>query len=345
MAWIKRNLYFAIGSLVAIILMGVGGFLLYQQMADENKVSEDITGLYTEFDQLNNQNPHPGMAGEGKIDNVKAAQEQRESLRAYIEKIRPYFKTITPIPDIPTNKMSNADIATQLRNTIVQLQRTAEQQSVLLPHDYYFTFEAQRKLMIFDPASHDKIATHLGEIKAICEILFDAKINSLEFLRREVVSTDDLNAPDYLSPDQKTISTPLADLTPYRVTFQCFSTELASVLSGLAASPYALIVKSVNVEPASPTSMAAGVPGGFGSPTAGFAPGGPGFAPNPGGFGGPPRGGMPNQFAPNPNYPTPGFQPTPASAPARPGAPAVFLNEKPLRVSLLIEVVKLKPMK
>ena len=47
MAWIKRNLYFAIGSLVAIILMGAGGFLLYQQMADENKVSEDITGLYT----------------------------------------------------------------------------------------------------------------------------------------------------------------------------------------------------------------------------------------------------------------------------------------------------------
>ena len=341
MAWIKRNLYFAIGSLVAIILMGAGGYLLYQQMSDENKVSEDITSLYTEFDQLNNQNPHPGMAGEGKIDNVKAAQEQRESLRAYIEKIRPYFKPITPIPDIPTNKMSNADIATQLRNTIVQLQRAADQQSVLLPHDYYFTFEAQRKLMIFDPASHDKIATHLGEIKAICEILFDAKINSLEFLRREVVSTDDLIAPDYLPPDQKTTSTPLADLTPYRVTFQCFSTELASVLSGLAASPYALIVKSINVEPASPTGLAAGVPGNS------FAPPTPGFAPNPGGFGGPPRGGMANQYAPNPNYPTPGFQPTPApaAAPGRPGMPTVFLNEKPLRVSLLIEVVKLKPMK
>jgi len=341
MAWIKRNLYFAIGSLVAIILMGAGGYLLYQQMSDENKVSEDITSLYTEFDQLNNQNPHPGLPGEGKIDNVKAAQEQRESLRAYIDKVRPYFKPITPIPDIPTNKMSNADIATQLRNTIVQLQRAADQQSVLLPHDYYFTFEAQRKLMIFDPASHDKIATHLGEIKAICEILFDAKINSLEFLRREVVSTDDLNAPDYLPPDQKTTSTPLADLTPYRVTFQCFSAELASVLSGLAASPYALIVKSVNVEPASPTALAAGVPGGS------FAPPTPGFAPNPGGFGGPPRGGMAGQYAPNPNYPTPGFQPTPApaAAPGRPGMPTVFLNEKPLRVSLLIEVVKLKPMK
>jgi len=344
MAWIKRNLYFAIGSLIAIILMGAGGFLLYQQMADENKVSEDITSLYAEWDTLNNQNPHPGMSGEGKIDNVKAAQEQRASLRAYIEKIRPYFKPIAPIPDIPTNKMSNADIATQLRNTIVQLQRAAEQQSVLLPHDYYFTFEAQRKLMIFDPASHDKIATHLGEIKAICDILFDAKVNSLEFLRREIVSTnDDVNAPDYLPPDQKTTSTPLADLTPYRVTFQCFSAELASVLGNLAASPYGLIVKNINVESASPSASNMGAA--VGAPV-GFAPAAPpGFAPNPGGFGGPPHGGMmPNQYMPNPNYPPPaGFQP--GAAPARPGGPTVFLNEKPLRVTLLIEVVKLKPMK
>jgi hypothetical protein len=344
MAWIKRNLYFAIGSLIAIILMGAGGYLLYQQMSDENKVSEDITSLYAEWDTLNNQPINPGMSGEGKTDNVKAAQEQRASLRAYVEKIRPYFKPIAPIPDIPTNKMSNADIATQLRNTIVQLQRAAEQQSVLLPHDYYFTFEAQRKLMIFDPASHDKIATHLGEIKAICDILFDAKINSLEFLRRELVSTnDDLNAPDYLPPDQKTTSTPLADLTPYRVTFQCFSAELASVLANLAASPYGLIVKNINVEPASPTAAGSAAAGGYVPGTSGFVPGGPGFAPNPGGFGGPPHGGMPNQFAPNPNYPQPGL--APAAAPARPGGPTVFLNEKPLRVSLLIEVVKPKPMK
>src|SRR5260221_11026564 len=109
MAWIKRNLYFAIGSLVAIILMGAGGYLLYQQMSDENKVSEDITSLYTEFDQLNNQNPHPGMAGEGKNYNVKSAQEKGERLRADIEKIRTDFKTITPIPKNPTIKMSNAD--------------------------------------------------------------------------------------------------------------------------------------------------------------------------------------------------------------------------------------------
>ena len=345
MAWIKRNLYFAIGSLVAIILMGAGGYLLYQQMSDENKVSEDITSLYAEWDTLNNQNPHPGMAGEGKIDNVKAAQEQRQSLLAYIAKVRPYFKPITAITDISTNKVSNADIATQLRNTIVQLQRTAEQQSVLLPHDYYFSFEAQRKLMVFDPASHEKIATHLGEIKAICEILFDAKINSLEFLRREVVSTDDLNAPDYLPPDQKTTSTSLADLTPYRVTFQCFSTELASVLGNLAASPYGLIVKNINVEPATPTASAAGGSVGFAPAAPAYAPGAPGFAPNSGGYGVPPHGGMPGQYAPNPNYPPPGFQPTPAPAPARPGMPTVFLNEKPLRVTLLIEVVKLKPTK
>ena len=32
------------------------------------------------------------------------------------------------------------------------------------------------------------MAVHLGEIKAICDILFDAKINYLIGIRREVVS-------------------------------------------------------------------------------------------------------------------------------------------------------------
>ena len=40
----------------------------------------------------------------------------------------------------------------------------------------------------------------------------------------------------------------LAVLTPYEVTFRCFSSELAAVLAGLASSPYALLVKTINVE-------------------------------------------------------------------------------------------------
>ena len=42
MAWIKRNLFFFIGSLVALALMGVGGYLSVHPDAAENQVTADI---------------------------------------------------------------------------------------------------------------------------------------------------------------------------------------------------------------------------------------------------------------------------------------------------------------
>ena len=72
----------------------------------------------------------------------------------------------------------------------------------------------------------------LGEVKGICEVLFEAKVNSLDNLRRERVSADDSKGPqtDYLG--EKSVTNELAVLTPYEVTFRCFSSELAAVLAG-----------------------------------------------------------------------------------------------------------------
>jgi len=328
MAWIKRNLYFLLGSLVALALMIVGGVLLFKQISDENAFADDIKSKYAELKRLSDQKPHPGH---GQIDNIKAAKEQAAALRASASKLSPYFQRITPIPDTALGKVSNEDFAGQLRNTVAHLQRSAEQQSVLLPHDYYFTFEAQKSLMIFDPASLDKLAVHLGEIKALCTILFDAKINSLESIRREIASTNDTYAADYLT-DQKTVSTPLADQTPYRVNFHCFSAELATVLGKLAGSPNGFIVKGINVEPAAPTTAAEGMSA---QPMQNYYPNQttvPGYV-NPDGTrrgsGGPMAGG--------------GLQPVTA-APRNTG-PTVFLNEHPLKVTLLVEVVKPKQKK
>ena len=247
MAWIKRNLYFVIGTLVALGLMGHGGYYLYTQYTKEAAVTDQITDQYKELDRLNNLNPHPGS---GSVDNVKAAKEQDATLHDYLAKTRAYFQRPVAIPDSP--KVINAEFAAQLRNTVAELQRDATNAAVQLPNDYYFTFESQRKLMIFEPGSLEKLAVRLGDIKEICGVLFAAKVNSLDSIRREIVSPlNDQNAPDYLG--LKTTSTPLADLAPYEVTFRCFSAELASVLGGLAGSPHGFIVRTINVEPAATT--------------------------------------------------------------------------------------------
>lgn len=317
MAWIKRNLYFVIGSLIAVGLMGVGGYLLYTQIAAENEVTTGIEKAYSDLAELNKQNPHPG---DDKVDNIQAAKDQEAVLRKYIEQTRPFFKRIPAIPE--TAKVSNSDFARELRNTVFQLQRTAEQQSVQLPNDYYFTFQAQKRLMIFDPNSLEKLAVQLGEIKVICDVLFAARINSLDSIQRETVSTNDNFPSDYLA--QKTVSLPLADVAPYRVTFRCFSGELAQVLGGLASSPHALTVKTINVEPAAQSSEEGGIAGGTNSPI------------------------TPGQPAPTNvryNRTTGRMEPIPQNvAPApTPGRAATFLNEKQLRVTLMITVTRLKP--
>ena len=325
MAWIKRNLFFVIGSFIALVLMGVGGYWLYTQIALESQVADQIAAQYAELTRLNNLNPNPGDTK--TIDNVKATKEEEAQLRAYINKMTPFFQRITPIPDAGTNKVSNSEFAAELRNTVALLRKSASQQSVLLPEDYYFTFEAQRKTMIFDPASLDKMAVELGDIKGICEIFFNAKVNSLDAIRRESVSVNDNNPPDYLP--QKTTVTPLADLVPYEVTFRCFSTELGTVMSSLANSPYGFIVKTINVEP----TNAGGTEEGGNSPTAMQpvqpVPQSPMMSP---GFRG--RGFDPRMMTP---------QPAVAPAPAPTRASQVFLNEKPFRVTMLINIVKIKP--
>ena len=82
----------------------------------------------------------------------------------------------------------------------------------------------------------------------ICGLLFQAKINSLDNVRRERVSADDATGPqtDYLT--EKSVTNELAVLTPYELTFRCFSSELAAVLEGIGSSPAGLIAKTINVE-------------------------------------------------------------------------------------------------
>jgi hypothetical protein len=297
MTWVKRNLFFLIGTVVALGLIGAGGYYLWLQMNAESSLAEEIKKEYGDIKTLVDQKPQPGKPG-GTNDNVQAAKEQAALVQEWIGKIKPRFQVIPPFNGSPGSFPNHLDA------TIAQLHHTADQAGVQVPKGYYFTFQAEQKLLGIAPANVRPLAMHLGEIKAICEILFAARINSLTSIQREALPPIDTNAPDYLPPGEKTVSTPLADLTPYQVSFDCFSGELAEVLGGLASSPHGLVVKQIEVEQAAPTV------GGFGpgATTMGTAV----------------RGGAR------------GALPPPGSK------PVTLVDENRLKVNLLIIVVKLK---
>lgn len=357
MAWIQRNLLFVIGSLVAVTLLGLGGWYFYRQNARNTEAREKLNSLYAELIRYNQLKPHPG---DQKVDNIKAAIEQQKQMRQLLARCLQHFERIPARPD--TTNVTAEAFAAELRRTIDQLQRDATNASVQLPPRYDFSFEAIKKTITFPPGSLVPLSVQLGEVKAISDILIRAKINALDSIRRERVSTLDQGVTDYIL--QTSVTNDLAILSPYEVSFRCFSHDLAEVLNGFATSPHCLLVRTLNVEPAvtTPTTSPDGTPLPF--PTTPLTPTYVPPTPQPQ----PPGAEMPGvprrppfgrsaemeyieRYGIGPRRPTPPTTVTPTAPTPTPGVPAVpvrtgpqlVLNEKLLRVTLLVQVVKPKP--
>ena len=312
MAWIKRNLFFVVGGTLALVFLGGAGFYIYAGYSRNSTAFDKLNEIYGTLQSLAQQKPAPGN---DKINNTQISKDQEKQVRDWINQGGDYFKPIAAIP--ASSSVSSEAYAAALRVTVDRLQHEADNAGVLLPPKYDFSFSAQRPLMKFAAGSLDPLAAQLGEVKAICEILFAARINSLDSIQRVRVSEDDATGPqsDYL--DEHPVTNDLAILTPYVITFRSFTPELARVLAGFATASNAFIVKSINVQPAGAASTL--------SPDLSAVP----------------NSGMPPMRMPG-EYAMPQAAPQPQPAPAHGGLQTV-LKEQLLRITLEVELVKLLP--
>jgi len=270
MIWIKRNLFFVIGGVLALGLLGAAAFYDYASWKRNSVAFDKLNEVYNTLRSLTNQKPSPGN---DKINNIEAARQQEARLRDWIRQTQQYFQPVAPIPNPTNGPISNEIFADALHRTIDQLQREATNASVSVLPQYSFSFEAQRSRVKFAPGSLGALAVQLGEVKAISEILFAARVNQLDGIQRVRVSDDDVSGPqtDYLV--DSSVTNGLAVLTPYTITFRAFSPEIAQTLAGFAASQHGFIVKNINVQPAGAAQMEVRPAMGMGVP--------PPFAPTP----------------------------------------------------------------
>jgi hypothetical protein len=336
MAWIKRNLFFVMGGILALGLLGAAGFYNYKGWSHNSAKYDQLKEIYGTLRNLTGQKPSPGN---DKVDNIAVAREQERKIQDWIQQAAAdYFQPIAPIPNTGTNAVSSEAFAGALRRTIDQLQHEADAASVTLPPQYDFSFKAQRDLVRFQPGSLASLAAQFGEVKTISEILFAARVNSLDGIQRVRVSDDDANGPQADYFDGHSVTNNLAVLTPYQITFRSFSPEVGEVLAGFASSPHGFIVKSINVQPAGAAAAPA-------AETAVLMPAVPMLAEP-----------MPAEPMLAQSYLPPGLRARPAAPPAAPpaalptkvpgrGGLQTVLNEQLLRVTLVVEVVKLLPKK
>jgi hypothetical protein len=344
MDWIKRNLIFVIGGVVTLALMGLAGWYCFSGWNNNAQKRGEITTAYDELNQLYAAQPAPG---DGKrVDNIKMAREQQKEALDFLKSLAGHLQEIPAIP--ARTNVSGPRFSAALQETISLLQREATNSSVIIPPGYKFSFSKQASLVTFASGSLDALAVQLGEVKAICDILNAAKVNSLDGIRRERVpgNPDDLSGPatDYF--DRTSTTNELAVISSYEVAIQCFTPELAAVLAGFAASPYGLVVKAINVEPAvvpAATDLAGAapvyaVPAADYVPPAAYRPTGRGEM---GGIGGRGANRFANPYAPA-AQPAP-VQPVTYAAAAPKSGLQTFLKEKQLKATLLVQVVKLLP--
>src|ERR1041385_1689611 len=138
MDWIKRNLFFVIGGVVALILLGGAGWYLYSKYDLDNQKFEALNKSYEELKRLNGKTPHPGS---GPVDNIAIAKEETAKLRSFMDKLRGSFQKIPSIPDMP--KVRDNDLAFAFSRTISTLRTDATNSGVALPPEYAFSFMAQ----------------------------------------------------------------------------------------------------------------------------------------------------------------------------------------------------------
>jgi len=318
MPWVKRNLYFVVSCVIAVVLLGAAGWYCWTSRAAYNENTEKLSAAYSQLKDLAQK---PLGPGNDTVDNIKTAKEQTVQAKQRVAELEKFFVPVKGIPD--TNKIDPRALAFAVRETVTQLRAAAQAKSVTLPvstPEFAFSFSLQMGKTTYDPNATEMLAKQLGEVKTICDTLFGARILSLDSILRERTSDDGnqqgqvVMGADYA--DSLSMTNNNMVVTPYQVTFQCFTPQLGSVLAGFANQSHTIVVKTLNIQPADLTGGGAGQA--YGNYGGGYQ-----------------------------NYMRAGGaaviqEPTP-QAPPRGGALPTIIDEKKLKVIMLLDFIKITP--
>jgi len=300
MLWVKRNLFLVIFGVIALGLLGWSIMFFINKREENTTLEENLQAAKSQLDALYAKNPFPNQT------NIDQAKAQVARVRKDVNAVKEYFQPV------PFEKVADKEFTVLLQNTIFDLQKRAQQLGIQLPEaEYAFSFKAQKNALTFAPGSFPTLPMQLAEIKAITEIIYEAKVNRITNIKRMRVTTDDPEgSPDYHKYSTQTNTYTQTVSNPYEFEIHGFSGDLGKVIEGLYKAKYGFVLKSLQVDPAPDTPVA--VPG------------------------------MPRPQAAQPQPQPPPGQPARPGPGARPKAETLktVLNEKLLKAVLLVEVVK-----
>src|SRR5687767_11489504 len=92
MLWIKRNLWLALGGLLAVVLLGAGLFYFWTNRQKNKQIEAQLEENKSTLTRLISQNPYPSPT------NITRAKQELEQVRGAIGQGKHFFQ---PVPFEP----------------------------------------------------------------------------------------------------------------------------------------------------------------------------------------------------------------------------------------------------
>jgi hypothetical protein len=161
---------------------------------------------------LTSQKPSPGN---DKVNNIEAAKAQEQQMRDWIRQAADYFQPIAPIPNMdPTAWFRARELPPRSAGPLTSCNMKPTPPASPCRPNTIFPSRRSATLVKFATGSLGLLAVQLGEVKTIAEILFAARVNSLDGIQRVRVSDDDASGPQADYFDDHSVTNNLAVLTP-----------------------------------------------------------------------------------------------------------------------------------
>src|SRR5665213_2398173 len=120
MSWAKRNLYFLISAIAAVVLLGAAGWYCYSSWQSNSANEDQLKQAYSSLLTIANK---PLGAGNDTVTNIDSAKAQTLEVKQRVAEMEKFFTAVPGIPN--TNHFNDRALAFALHDTISQLRASA----------------------------------------------------------------------------------------------------------------------------------------------------------------------------------------------------------------------------
>jgi hypothetical protein len=259
MVWIKRNLFFVLSVAVGVLLVLGAGYYLWTNYNENITAQNELETKHNEFAKYAEASPQPTKE---MVTSVKDQQKEIETVLAEFKKhmgggsVEAGATTTNAVgtnapgtnaPGVIVPVLKDEHLAAEVSRTLVYLQAAATNSGVNLPPQYYFTFGNLINRLSFNSNSLAPFITQLHEVRNLCDVMFAAKVNTLDGLRRVPAGIEDVGGGEYLPCGSVTNESGIH--TPYEISFRAYTAELQDVVNGFLRSTNGFTIKYINIEP------------------------------------------------------------------------------------------------